>query len=141
MPFVCPAGWIVWLDCGGSFGWTAGDRLVGLRGIVWLDCGGSFGWTAGDRLTRCRQARVPRYTLNAGAVLFGATARWTEPPVTPNALERTAARAWRNRLTRCRQARVPRYTLNAGGVLFGATARWTEPPVTPNALERTTARP
>jgi hypothetical protein len=81
-------------------------------------------WSDGarNRLTRCRQARVPRYTLNSGAVLLGATARWTIPPVTPNALETTATRAARNRLTRCRQARVPGYTLNAGAVLFGATA-------------------
>jgi hypothetical protein len=46
------------------------------------------------RLTRCRQARVPRYTLNAGAVLLDATARWIDSPVAPSALERTAARAW-----------------------------------------------
>ena len=67
-------------------------------------------------------------------------ARWTKPPVAPNALERTAARAWRNRLTRCRQARHPRYTLNAGAVLLDAMARWIELPVAPNALERTAAR-
>ena len=64
--------------------------------------------------------------LNAEVVLLGAMERWTESPVTPNALERTAARAVRNRLTRCRQARVTGYTLNAGAVVFDAMARCIE---------------
>ena len=32
--------------------------------------------------------------LNAEVVLLGAMERWTESPVTPNALERTAAQTW-----------------------------------------------
>jgi hypothetical protein len=80
-----------------------------------------------NRLTRCRQARQPGDTLNAGAVLLDATAVWIVPPVTPNALGRTAPRPWPS------GTRVKRFCA------VHTPARW-ESPVTPNALECIAAR-